>query len=403
MASDIDRCDRRTFIELHQYLNSPQQGLGLSISDSFFGVGKQCGHMAYFEDDGKTHSEDAALIRAGLENGLIDTLHSWGAFDRQPPEPLFIRNTAERLTDELTARGLSVRILSTHGAPINHHNLYARTGPGFYGDDPSSAFYTADLVRRLGIRFYWASELLAWPLSVRKNRRLQKMMRIWQNAVKNGVKRGLGRNDRIRSSDQILNLANPLKLRDGEKLMSFSRYNVHPDGLWGIPTRHTLRYTLNRPGLNRLIREQGYMIVYTHLGMPPRSDEPLFPEADRKALEYLADCRHEGRIWVARTVDLLNYWMVFHHLDWLSETTEDGIRIRITAVDDPVTGKRRPEKGELSGLCFYSPRPRNTHIYLGEERLVSSVFQPDDTGRFSVGLAIPDRMDIGFLDRFSRA
>ncbi len=403
LSSDIDRCDPAAFIRIHQYLNCPRQGLGLAVSDSFFGVGRQYGHMAYYEDDGKTPAKEAELIRKALECGLIDTLHSWGAFDRSPPQADFLRNTAKRLTEDLTARGLNIKILSIHGAPINIHNLYARTEPNFCGDLPDSPFYTGDLVDCLGIKFYWASELLAWPLSIGSGfqGRILQLWRLVQNTVKNSVKRGLGKPAHIRRPHQILPLAYPLKLRDGRTLLGFSRFNAHPDGLWGLPTRHTLRYALSRSNLNRLIRQRGYLIVYTHFGMPADRQDPLFPDPDRQALENLAGHCRAGRIWVARTLDLLTYWLVFHHLEWTVKIEGDDLLIRIHSLADPTTGRRRPEEKELAGICFYTPRPRDTQLFLGDKPLTTTLFHPDETGRPSVGLALPENPDVSFLEKFN--
>lgn len=401
LSSDIDRCDRRTFIALHQYLNGASQGLALPVADSFFGVGRACGHMAYFADDGETLSPDAPLIRACLENGLIDTLHSWGAFDRHPPEPAFIRRTAERLTSVCLSAGYKIQVLSAHGGPLNRHNLFARTGPTFQGDDPASPYYTGDLVQDLGIRYYWASELLPWPLSPVHSRGLAEILRVWQNSVKNIVKSALGKKRQIRSGNQLMTLVYPMTLRDGGRLMGFTRCNAQPEGLWGIPTRHTLRYVLRPDFLDRLVRVRGFMIVYTHLGMPPRTEAPLFPDADRIALEDLAARYHDGAIWVARTVDVLNYWTARHHLDWSFRVDESGVRIDIAAIQDPRAGRRTPEKHELAGLCFYSSRPRDTRLFLEDVELPVVFHPPDDTGQACVGVALPDAPDIGFLKQFA--
>ena len=77
ICSDIDNCDRRTFVDVHRFLNTQRSGLGLPISDSFFAVSPDPRQIAYFRPDGKTHSDDANLIRRGVKDGLIDSLHSW--------------------------------------------------------------------------------------------------------------------------------------------------------------------------------------------------------------------------------------------------------------------------------------------------------------------------------------
>ncbi|WP_155321315.1 hypothetical protein [Desulfosarcina ovata] len=402
IASDIDRCDRSTFVQVHRYLNGTRSGLGLPISDSFFGTGKPH-HMAYFLEDGRTPSEDAELIRCCLESGLIDTLHSWGAFDFQPPREEFLRPMAQRLMETLSARGLRVSVWSNHGAPINFQNLYVRTRPEFVGDDPGSDYYTADLLDNLGIKFYWGGELVALPLSSRRTFSTVFMERRHQleTIVKNFIKRLLERSATQRNPRMVLHLCYPTTLRDNHSLLQFTRYNRHPSGVWGHPTRHTLRYALDSTALRKLIARQGYQIVYTHLGMPHDGSLPLFPEEDAKALETLADHYHQGRIWVATTSVLLNYWLAVHHLRWSAVAEGEKVVIRIIAIDDPVTGPRIPSANELAGITFYSPRPHDTIIYL-DDRVLPARAQPADTsGQPSVELDCPNAPEIDFLAHFS--
>lgn len=402
ISSDIDRCDRDTFIRVHRYLNCPEKGLGLPVADSFFGVGRQCGHMSYFLDDGKTPSADAELIQAGLSTGLIDTIHSWGAFDRTPPQAGHLRRCAENLTEAMDHHGLKVGIWSDHGAPINCHNLYVRTMPSFSGDDPRSPFYTGDLVKHLGITFYWGSELLPWPLSTRSGKECTAVgFRLLGNTVKNMLKRCLGKAAHVRPGRQILDLAYPVALRDGRILYGFNRYNQHPEGLWGIPTRRTLRYGLDRRILDKLVRCQGFLIVYTHLGMPWGPGEVLFEESDEQALKQLAEYFRNGAIWVARTADLLTYWRISRGLQWSVDASGEEIHIRIHRVADPATGMWQPEASDLAGLCFYTPRPEHSKIFLEDIQLHGVVNSADATGMGSVGLAVPDAPDVSFLKDFA--
>jgi hypothetical protein len=400
IASDIDRCERDAFIRLHRYLNCPRDGLGLPVSDSFFGVGRRYHHMAYFQDDGRTPSADAELIRLGLAGGLIDTLHSWGAFDFEPPDAGFLRRTAECLTETLMAHCLRVPVWSDHGAPINYQNLYARTEPRFAGDDPASPYYTGDLLGKIGIRFVWGSELVPWPSSGCPNGKtmFRSGIRLTQNVIKNLFKRLIGRAAAVRKSAILLNLAWPFRLRDGNRIFAFNRYNRHPQGIWGQPTRHTLRHSLHHRTLEALLAEQGYLIVYTHLGMPPQKPgDPLFPAEDAAALENLAAHYRTGRIWVAPTAVLLRHWLVREYLRWSAGAENEHIIIRIDAIDDPTTGSRPPESKELAGIAFYTPRPERTVILVNGRSAPRTVWPPDVSGRACVGFPPPGAPDIEFL------
>ena len=110
ICSDIDGCDHATFLGVHRFLNDPVQGLGLPVADSFFGLGRDPGQMAYFLSDGKTPGPDAGLIIQGLKGGLIDSLHAWGDFNLVAPEPEALRDMAASLAADLGRQGVTVPI-----------------------------------------------------------------------------------------------------------------------------------------------------------------------------------------------------------------------------------------------------------------------------------------------------
>lgn len=390
VCSDIDGCDRETFINVHRYLNTDQQGLGLPVSDSLFGFGRDPGQMAYFLDYGLTPSKDADFIIQAIRDGLIDSIHSWGDFNEGPPDPAFLRKLAEQVLEQISARNLKIPIWINHGDPNNYHNLEARLRPSYKGDDPGSPYYTADLLAGLGIRFYWWSELLPWPLSGRlTSSSPQAWPRLITNAIKNSIKRVIKKGGLIRTPDQLMKLALPVRLRDGNLLFGFTRFSQVPGGVWKLPDRHTLRYSLNPDVLNDLIKKEGYLILYTHLGLPRKPRGELFPKEDRKALKGLAERYHGGRIWVARTVDLLTFWMVNRNLKWKSYAEGEKLIINLESLDDPTTGPRLPEANELAGLCFYSNEPENTTICLNGREMESVINKPDHTGKSSVGFPPP--------------
>ena len=79
------------------------------------------------------------------------------------------------------------------------------------------------------------------------------------------VKILLGQRHKARTTAQIMELCQPVTLRDGLPLMAFTR---HLRGLKEPTSRHTLRYTLGGPVLSQLLAQEGYLILYTHLGLP---------------------------------------------------------------------------------------------------------------------------------------
>ena len=344
--------------------------------------------MAYFLADGRTPSPAAPLLRAALQAGLIDSLHSWGDFNQQPPEPGFLRQLAQALTEQWQQAGLSVPVWINHGAPTNRQNFLTRMKPEFVGDEPRSPWYTADLARAMGIRFYWGMELTPWPLSLPRPWTVPAYwLRVGSNSIKNLIKFFLGCRRQCRRREQITSLAVPLELRDGWRVWACNRFNRHPQGLWGLPTRHTLRYALAPAVLAKLRREAGFLILYTHLGLPRPAGGPIFPAPDRQALEDLADNYHKGNIWVATTARLLTYWQVHHSLQWRTKAPGDHCVIELMTIADLENGRRRPTAAELAGLSFYVDRPGATKLVVGGQEVVTRSVPPDHTGRG--GIMVP--------------
>jgi hypothetical protein len=398
ICSDIDECDRRTFLAVHRSINDPSSGLGLPIADSFFAMGRVPGQFAYFLPDGLTPGPDADLILEAVRAGLIDALHSWGDFNDTPPQPLVLRGIVERLTEDFARRGLQLRTWINHGDPNNKQNLKARLQPGYSGDDPGSPFYTLDVVRALGIKYYWWSELVDWPLSgLQPPVSLHVTMQPYLSRLKNLVKTVIGRRRLVRSVEQVTQLCVPTRLADGTVLMAFNR---HLRRLREPSTRHTLHYTLAPQVLDELIAEQGYLILYTHLGMPRFEGGALFPDDDLRALQNLARLHHQGRIWVAPTTQVLNYWVLTRCLEWRASRQGDKLLIRLDTIRDPVTGPRAPDAAELAGLCFHVPAGREVLFHIAGRDLSPKVLGVDQSGGRVVGFDPPLPPETGFLRDF---
>ena len=339
ICSDIDGCDLPTFLAVHRYLNDPRSGLGLPVADSFFGQGRDPGQMAYFLPDGRTPGPEAHLIIQALRGGLIDSLHSWGDFNLAAPQPQALRSLAARLVEDLHRQGLSVKVWLNHGDPCNRQNLRARLQPGYAGDDPASPYYTADLLKPLGLKYYWWSDLVSWPLSSRPglSRFLapaghQCLEECGENPPGTAAE---GQNHR--PDHGIV----PTRHPQGRPVA----HGLHPHlrGLKEPTSRHTLRYTLGRPVLKQLLAQEGYLILYTHLGLPrPGPGEELFPLPDRAALDRLAQHYHEGRIWVAPTVRVLTHWLMTRHLVWTAHREGERLIIHLESSRTPPPARDRP-------------------------------------------------------------
>jgi hypothetical protein len=390
ICSDIDGCDKDTFLSVHRYLNDQDKGLGLPVADSFFGLSRDPGQLALCLDEDLTLSPHADFLEQAIKDGLIDSIHSWGDFNDKPPDPFLLRRLAERVTKFITDHDLAIKIWINHGTPNNYQNIKARIPRTYHGDDPATPYYTADLLRGIGVKYYWWSELLSWPLSGRHLPTFQRVLpKLIINYLKNIVKIILRKNDRLKSTAQIMNLAVPNQLADGSRLMGFTRFNRTAKGLWALPTRNTLHRSLEDKILDDLIKTEGYLILYTHLGLPKQPYVTLFTHENHQTLAELAERHHNGSIWVTRTVDLLTYWMAFHFLVWRTYCEGDTIIIDLEFLNDPTTGPRIPIKDELAGLCFYSARPKDTVIRLDGRPIDTRVNPPDHTNKGSIGIPEP--------------
>jgi len=354
--------------------------------------------MAYFSPNGSACSGDADFILRAVRDGLIDSIHSWGDFNSAPPDPVFLRKVAEDLSSEFTQHDLRIKIWINHGSPNNRQNLKARLQKGYQGDDPESPYYTADLLHRLGVKFYWWSEVLPWPLSCERTHGRPKIWaRLGLNLMKNIGKIVMGRLNQMRQSSQLMGLAQAVVLRDRNRLIAFTRFNKSPGGVWELPTRHSLRYSLSPTVLSDLVEKEGYAIVYTHLGLPRDHHGTLFPKPDKDALTNLAREYYDGKIWVAPTGRLLTYWLVHNHLIWKADQAGEKTIIHLLSLNDPVTGPRLPDRDELSGLCFYTARPAETIIRMGKSEFAATRYPPDHSGQAVIGFEPAPNPDTDLL------
>ncbi|MFH0728323.1 MAG: hypothetical protein V2B19_18540 [Pseudomonadota bacterium] len=394
LCPDIDDCTRHTFRDVHLFLN---RDLGLPAADSFFGHGRSPGQMAYFESGTLKESADAPIIREAIRSGLIDSLHSWGDFNHAPPVPDYLRAMAERLTGSLLAHDLKIPVWINHGDPHNCQNLKSRLRPEYQGDAPGAPYYTADLLKKLGLKYVWPSELVNWPLSVSREHVLPRAwLRRKINRVKNLVKFATGQKNRKKTTEQLDELCYSFPLRDGTTVMAFTRFyqdlDENPEA-----TRLSIHRTITPGNLDRLIDQEGYMVFYTHFGLPSGRNGPLFPERDQHAFELLARHFHDGRIWMARTPDILNFWLLQKYLRWNFFKEGEAWVINLENVDDPVEGTRPPCLQELAGLCFYAPQPERTVIRLEGRDVPAVIHGPDHRGLKSIGFPPPLPPETDFL------
>lgn len=393
ICSDIDKCSMANFINIHKFINSKKYGIGLPIADSFFGATKDSSQLAYLNLDGKERFEESEFIRQSIRDGLIDSLHSWGDFNEFPPSKDIICNISRKLTDSFIKHGIRIPIWINHGSSNNWQNLYSRIHFEYQGDNKESPVYSVDFIKKIGIKYFWDSELVKWPLSIQNPKKKKVKRRIYLNMMKNLIKMALNKSVLMKSSNRITQLASRTILRDGNALIAFNRFADHPDKekRW-MADRESLRYSLSERVLDELIEDEGYLIIYTHLGKPLLSNlkkENIFHKEDEQALIRLFDLYQKKHIWVTPTSSLLKFKIINDHIKWKVINDNEDVIINIESIDDPVYGIYKPLPEDLSGICFYSSTLDKTFIQIDGRKVPAYTFSKDEKGGGWIGFDIP--------------
>ncbi|MBM7866488.1 hypothetical protein GTO89_09290 [Heliobacterium gestii] len=386
ITSDIDGTSPKEFNRIHQFLNSDLptetgQALSLDIADSCWmvvdtnweGTIDRFGNnlrdqMSYWRDMNLRDEYAADWITKYVRCGWIDSVHSYGDFNRQNgSETTFHRRVAAESIAKWYSLGFQFTVWINHGNSSNVQNLSdgrKRTYEG--GDDPSSPYYHTDLLIPYGIRFVWHS---------------------------------------ASSSQEYLfgypDLLYPITLGDGQRVWGFHRFScarhflrATPDYLW---SPYNLDRQLTEESLRRLIDEGGFSAVAQHLGGPADLYN-AFPDETLPPLRRIAQLHHEGTILVARTSRLLRYNQINNFLRFSVHKDSEGASIVIEGVDDPHLGAFKPVLDDVRGITFYCTDPAKTKLFLGERQFPDYLLSrnpADHTGRpsLSVRWFQPDTLD----------
>lgn len=372
ICNDIDDASPALFTAVHRLLNGREEtphgvGLGLEVADSLWLWSNDTEVLGLLDERDRPTFAAKRLAELAAE-GWIDSLHALGDFNQVGE---FTRARAAFAYKTLEEMGIRLGVWINHGNHRNRQNFRCRLNSDTAGDAPGAPEYHADHALAYGIRYSWWHEVVPHPLSCASPPIIYMTRLRLETAVKNAAKNFLGRGATARPADMLFQLALPTALRDDSMLWSFTRYNRHPEGAWGRPGRHSFRHQLTPAFLTRLRRCGGYAILYTHFGQPRRPGvplpDPLFEPPDYMALARLAREHHEGRILVAGTRRLLDWWLLRQHLDWHAETLPDGrTRINIAGLADPIAGYQVPALEDLAGLAFTCSDPSTTIVTLAD-------------------------------------
>lgn len=373
------------FFVLQHFLNSTEntrigKGLGLEIANSFLFFSENLKiKFSYFDGLTTKPSNFAPIIRNYINNGYIDTLHTYGDFSLQGG---FSRSFAERSAEEIKKYNLNVPIWTNHGNENNIQNVNHGIET-HKGANPNSVAYHADITKIVGVKFYWITQLTNMVGQDRNISIKEYCILDWRHPLitfRSIIGAFIGK-ETIWNSNRLFA---PMFLDDGSKVYSFRRFNNNIDIWRPPPTSKDLHRQLSENVLAKLVSERGYLVLYTHL-----NNFYPFEHEDTEALIRLAKEFHEGRILVATTYRLLWYNLVSSSLKWDEKSDNNGnMRIRINpTIDEPILGSIKLNEEDLNGITFIVPNDKYTSVYLGDHLIVPIFFNPiDENGSRSISI-----------------
>jgi hypothetical protein len=357
LSSDIDNCNRQELLSIFQFLatkeNTSQNvfnetntgmgiGLGLEFAHSFWMIPGNFNYIYYFNSSSKVKSTDADFIRTYAHAGYFDQLHSFGPFDIYGG---FTRQMGLDALNEMNKAQITPKIYTNHGDANNHQNIAHTTYE--LGDVPGSVEYHTDksVYPNGPIRFLWPSFDVTYSIG----------------------------------SAPLATIT----LADGRKINKFSRY--YGPG-WLLPN---LSDQISYSNLNTLVSVGSYMIIVNHFCLSATNSTPIFDAKNQAALRNLTQRYESGEIYVTTTEKLLWYSLVHDNLQWKYEgDCNSGVKINISAVQDPAFGRFVPTIEDLQGITFYTSCPSKTSVYVNENNITAQVKtnSADQNGTQSVSI-----------------
>ena len=379
ISSDIDNASSLDFfVQFMDFLNSEKQtiygpGLGLEVGNSFwFFNGSKSEQLSYF--DGLTDKETsfAPIIRLYLKSKHIDTLHSWGNFDRGG----FKRYYAEKGTEVLNKYNFNIPVWVNHGINLN----YQKVGdyPSMYGDDPTHSCYHTDLLSESGFEFIWTGKVThiigqngRENFSILSKLLLQKIVKkLKYQHVKDPI------------YDDDNNLIKPLLLKDGNKKWEFIRF-INSWGNAGDLDFYEFVGQIKARNLKRLIKNQGIMILYTHFN---ENLGATIPMNLIERLGFLKKMVNRKEILMGTSSRILKYWEVSNYIKFEVQDLEDKVIILINDTMYSPVGKQSLTSFHLNGLTFYINISK-PHKIIFKNKVCRTILNPPDyTGKQSISI-----------------
>lgn len=381
ISNDLDNTPSlNIYLAIMDYLNGNFEtpfgkGLALEAGNSmwFFNM-TSSPQLSYFKGDGMSETDFAPHCRDFLASGHIDTLHTYGDYD----EGGFSKRHAEISLDELIKQNAKIKVWVNHGSSMNTQNL------GFSescnGAKPDKDEYHNDLLNRYGVRYAWMGRMThilgqdaRQTLNVKAKNVLQRL--IFDTRHKH-------------HKDVLYDARNRLlietELQDGNKIWDFQRWV----NAWGREQKmdiNDLASQLKPANIKRLLKNEGFLIVYTHV-CEGLHTERSFPKELKKNLENISKLSQEGCLLVTTTSRLLQYAEVSRLVTYETTLIDALTCLTITPFLIALGKKMELSEAELQGLTFYCEHPEMLRILFRGKEVDTRKNLPDHSGRRSISI-----------------
>ncbi len=376
ISSDIDNADSESsFIELMTFFNTHKStvygnGLNLELGNSFWFYNESgTEQLSYFKPGGHQQSSFAPIIREHWKSGHIDSLHSYGNFDRGG----FSRKHAELASEELAKHSISLPVWTNHGIGLNTQKVGGY--PEMFGDLPSHDSCHIDITKNLGCEYFWIGK--STHIIGQDARRTLSIL--GKSFLQGLLKRTKYQHTSMPIFDNHNHLISPITFRDGNAAWEFQRW-INSFGGTDNLDFNELERQLTPSILNKLIANQGYMILYTHIN----ENCSTLTNKLETYLHYLRELVNEKKILMATTSRLLKYKEISDYVSFDVIENDSTIILSIgQKIDLPFVSKSLSPK-DLQGLTFYVEENKDYRLFMNDTEIPTVTNPPDELGFSSV-------------------
>ncbi len=313
-----------------------------------------------------------------------DIIHTWGDYMHSRTKG-FDREDAIEACEILDKHGVNPKVWIDHSRFTGNVLHNGRSGSIPETKDQSGIVYknfvyTLDLIKQVGISYVWSGSItdqVGQGIPFKRFDFFRSKSGSFVKAVIKLILFYIVPIGRFKAEFPDNRLYFPYEFPDGNKLYCFTRY-----GLWSHADIYGLGKVISPKNIDRLLKNEGAMITYTHLGKRPSSKlkEPFhIPEGTKLAFEYIKEKYDQKELMVSPISDLLDYSVLRDYIKCNAssnsiELVPDGIRYttisqkdvsgkKFSFNDNEMDEKRLVVKSETTNLEFDLIKENVPHIF----------------------------------------